>query len=109
MTKNNLHIKGYIVSLNLHCNLVDLWQTPSLVTVLCLMNHEGVQPNVTGKEAVRALRGYLRWAEIQIPYPVCNDDGQRLANDEFRDKTLWEHRKEVEAVFGREDLEVWLT
>lgn len=95
------------MSLNLQCNLVDLWQTPQHITEMCLMDHEGVQPNVTGKEAVRALRGYLRWAESQLPHSVCRNDEQRQDNKDFKDG--WrEHQKKVEAVFGREDLEVWL-
>lgn len=38
-------------------------QTPTLVTYVCLTNHYGVQAEVTGKDAQRAIRCYLEWVK----------------------------------------------
>ena len=53
------------MSMNLYCNIddkqVDLVQTPTHITYMCLTESDGIHYQVTGKKAVRALRCYLEW------------------------------------------------
>jgi hypothetical protein len=95
------------MSMNLHCNQVELWQTPTYVTHMCLMNKDGIAADATGDEAVRALRCYLEWARTLLPYSVAKTAEHQKANEDFH-ATFKKHSAEVTAVFGKEGLEVYL-
>jgi len=54
------------MSINLHMEVkrikIDLWQTPTFITYMCLVNDKGkVRGAVKGKEARRSLYIYLEW------------------------------------------------
>lgn len=42
---------------------IDLWQTPTYVTNMCLMTSKGVKRTVSGKKAERALQAYFEWCK----------------------------------------------
>ena len=46
------------MSLNLHCDQIDLWQTPTYITQMCMSMNNNREPD-GGMEAVR--RRYLMW------------------------------------------------
>jgi hypothetical protein len=79
------------MSLNLHFNKAGLWQTPTYITEMCLMTHEGVVPHLRGPDATRALRCYLVWLETYSPAAAV------------------EHRQLIMAHANDPDAEVWLT
>ena len=53
------------MSMNLHCKIddeqIDLVQTPTHITYMCLTESAGRRCYLTGKRAIRALRCYLEW------------------------------------------------
>ena len=53
------------MSLNLFCDGLDLWQTPTDVTLMCLMTKDGPQWALRGGAAVRALKCYMEWVKGQ--------------------------------------------
>lgn len=51
------------MSMNLHCNKVDLWQTPTWVTYLCMSLDDEGNPD-GGMEGVR--RRYIMWVKSTL-------------------------------------------
>jgi hypothetical protein len=55
------------MSMNLNATVdgedLDLWQTPTQITNMICVNHDGQIVELTGKEAKRALQSYCRWVE----------------------------------------------
>jgi len=50
------------MSMNLHCNRIELQQTPTHITYMCMVQPNGkVSPAVTGQKAKHALQIYIRW------------------------------------------------
>lgn len=49
------------MSMNLHCNKMQLWQTPTWVTYMCLITDKGFKPEVKGKQARAAANRYMEW------------------------------------------------
>jgi len=91
------------VSLNLHCNKIELHQTPTHITKMCLQTDDVILSQATGKAAVRALRCYILWV-------ASLSDGvfdTAKAAESVR-KTMTSHIKEVEIVLTDPDLKVYL-
>ena len=44
---------------------VELWQTPTYITDMCMMTSKGVKSVMSGKQAMRALRIYFEWCKKQ--------------------------------------------
>ena len=63
------------MSMNLYCNNIDLWQTPTYITYMSLMGPDYPLQEVTGSEAVRALRCYLEWVRSTSP-SIARTDGE---------------------------------
>lgn len=52
--------------MNLHCNKLDLWQTPTDITMMCLTQPNGtIAQEVKGKAVIRALMIYRTWVSYQ--------------------------------------------
>ena len=52
------------MSMNLQCNMVELIQTPTYITDMCMMNDTGtIGYKYTGKRALAALLRYKEWYE----------------------------------------------
>ena len=53
------------MSMNLYARVnkqrIELWQTPTSITYMCMMDTDGVHSEFTGAKAKRALRCYLEW------------------------------------------------
>jgi hypothetical protein len=49
--------------LRINGHSVELWQTPTYITNMCLMTSKGLKPKVTGKQAARALNCYFEWCK----------------------------------------------
>lgn len=97
--------KGTNMSMNLMCDELELYQTPTHITYMCLVNKSGlVRPKVTGNKAKRALQMYLRWVQSTID-GVWEDAG---ALQSARD-ALDDHVAEVEdTIIGKgKDLVVY--
>lgn len=47
--------------MNLHCDKLDLRQTPTWISNICMMTDDGPSFELKGKDAKRALRCYIMW------------------------------------------------
>ena len=45
---------------------LDLWQTPTYITYMCVMNSAGQTGTLTGDDAIRALHMYLTWVKNSL-------------------------------------------
>ena len=95
------------MSINLHCNKVDLWQTPTYVTYMCLMTPKGVE-DAKGAEAVRALKCYVEWAGSLLPHHAYRGGSiEEQENNDFRER-LNDHIAEINAAIKQpKTLEVY--
>lgn len=84
------------MSMNLHCNKIELWQTPTYITYMCL---ETETPKA-------ALEAYLHWSDSQVIKIARNDEEYQIMKDQ-RERAM-EHRKEVESVLDDASLEVYV-
>ncbi len=92
------------MSMNLHCNKLDLWQTPTHITYMCMMTHEGVYSELNGNDAIRALRIYMQWVSSFIPMICTQDDKKRIEELQQR---VDSHLEEVQNVLNDPDLTVY--
>lgn len=52
------------MSMNLHCNQIELRQTPTQITYMCMVQPDGsVSSELTGKKAKHALHIYSEWVK----------------------------------------------
>lgn len=52
------------MSMNLHCSAIELRQTPTQITNMCMVQADGTVPwELSGKKAKRALWIYIKWLE----------------------------------------------
>ena len=52
------------MSMNLHCNRIELQQTPTHITYMCMVQPNGqISPVVTGQKAKHALQIYIQWLQ----------------------------------------------
>lgn len=82
------------MSMNLTCNKMDLWQTPTYITYMCL---ETSSPKA-------ALKAYCHWVRDQNIQVMRTQEEIDYANE--RRLTINEHIKEVEEVMDMPDLKV---
>ena len=92
------------MSMNLHCNKVDLWQTPTHISYMCTMNEEGARYEVTGKEAKRALFSYIEWVKSTLNGVYSTPE--EIQNYERHKESVQYHIEEVTSVLDAPDLEV---
>lgn len=52
------------MSMNLHCNKMDLWQTPTWVTDICMSINPKTNKPDGGHNGIR--RRYIRWVESHV-------------------------------------------
>lgn len=83
------------MSINLHCNKIDLWQTPTYITYMCLETS-------TLKSALKA---YLYWISNQSIKVIKTPEDQKLADQQREQIRI--HTNEVVAVLDMADLEVF--
>lgn len=95
------------MSINLQCNKVELWQTPSYITYMCLMTPDGVK-EAKGVEAIRALKCYVEWAGSLLPHSVYQSGSvEEEENNDFRE-ILTEHIAKINtAIEQQSTLEVY--
>jgi len=71
------------MSMNLHCKQLELWQTPTHITYMCVMQDDGkISSNLKGKKARRALYMYRQWVRSCIN-GVWDDEEERKSHEEF--------------------------
>ena len=51
---------------------INLWQTPTQITNMICVNHEGEIVELTGKEAKRALQSYCKWVDGSLNGKLWN-------------------------------------
>jgi hypothetical protein len=80
--------------MNLHCNKIDLWQTPTHITYMCLVP----------EDPVLALKMYTIWVESTTSGVWESSDALMLARD-----NVHSHIDEVNKIINNppEDLEVY--
>ncbi len=86
------------MSMNLHLTAdgftVDLWQTPTYITEMCLMTSKGVKSSMSGKQARRAMNIYFNWCRYSV------DGNPTIAT---------RHIKEIQSLLTDEvDIEVYM-
>lgn len=86
------------MSMDLHLSIdginVDLWQTPTYITEMCLMTSKGVKSPMTGKQAKRAMNIYFNWCRYSV------NGHLKFATD---------HIKEIESLLTDDvDIEVFM-
>ena len=92
------------MSMNLKCNKMELWQTPTHVTYMCMMTSKGVADEFTGKKARRALKIYQQWVSSCHPMQATTSEEEEAMKDGIR--TCQEHIQQVEEVMKRKNLVV---
>ena len=82
------------MSMNLHLKVdgsnIDLWQTPTYITNMCLVSSKGVENEVAGKKAIRAMNAYLEW----VKQTVSGTYNSLEEANEYRE-VVNEHEKEI--------------
>ena len=106
------------MSMNLNCNLIELWQTPTHITYMCMMDDTGkLGYKYTGKKALAALLRYKEWYENRMikifEYEQeCGASEQELKetqeHHEILKKEFTKKIKDIEKN-GLSKLEVWYT
>lgn len=91
------------MSMNLHCNKHDLWQTPSHITHMALMTHNGYASSARGKKAKRALLIYAEWVKSTSPSAYTEGEKEYV---EQRREAIRTEVMQVLAVINETDLEV---
>jgi len=54
------------MSMNLFCNQVDLWQTPTHISYMCMIDDNGNMDPKTGKKAVAVLKRYIEYVRYRL-------------------------------------------
>ena len=91
------------MSMKLHCDFVELWQTPTSITKMCLFDGSILYyPILRKKEARRALSLYKIWASGTID-GAWSDEGEL---SEARE-ALRLHLDEVDQAILKRGLEVY--
>lgn len=93
--------------MNLHCNKMDLWQTPTYITHLCLMDHDGIHLEVKGKAAARALRCYFEWVKSLRPHSVITTKEQEEENNDHDEMCRELEQEIIHLVKNPRGLEVY--
>jgi hypothetical protein len=92
-----------LMSMNLYCNKVELRQTPTWVTNICMMTDKGPAYNVTGKDAQRALLCYIEWIK-SLGRTSWDSSEQEDVDEEVA--IMNNHIKEVKKTFKDKKLTV---
>jgi len=95
------------MSMNLHCNNMELLQTPTHITYMCLMRHNGVKcGKVKDKDMQRALRIYAQWVESTISSCITRN---KKEEDQFNERCdfVSSHCREVMKVMKKKSTVVW--
>lgn len=83
------------MSINLHCNKINLRQTPTKITYECI---EGLESPISGRKANTALTRYITWIKSLR-------DSYKMSDEDF--EGYQEHINQVhEIMSGFADLEV---
>ena len=89
------------MSMNLHCNRIRLWQTPTWITHMCTMNDQGKWSfSLKGVEAIGALHRYLEWASSLGRKSSSNDEEHKQMRSDIKEYQT--HRNEVLEVITKE-------
>ena len=84
------------MSMNLHCNKIDLWQTPTHITYMCMINNDGkIEYELTGKKALRALYIYIEWVKGLCDGVWKKDEDLKNCHDRINF-----HKKELNEIFN---------
>lgn len=94
------------MSLNLNCNAFEMIQTPTQITMMCLVQSDGSFPTeLTGKKALHAVQIYKQWVAYRTN-GVWQDNEREI----FKDDWIKEHLTAVnKAVKNSKKIRVWLT
>jgi len=84
------------MSMNLHCNKLDLWQTPTYITYMCM----------EAKGPVAQLNAYKHWVRNQNIHIMRTKQEEESHNQQLL--RIQEHIKEVEAVQKESNLDVYI-
>lgn len=92
--------------MNLHARAgketIDLWQTPTSITRMCLMSSKGIRVTAKGKAARRALRIYLEWVRGTLDGAWTSTE----ALEDMKESVQW-HTEYVSRYLDNPDLEVY--
>lgn len=83
------------MSINLQCNKLELWQTPTYITFMCL---ETATP-------VAALKAYCHWVSDQHVKVRKNSEDEELFQSQW--ESIQQHLKDVKNVMNDSDIDVY--
>ena len=106
------------MSMNLHCNMIELNQTPTYITYMCMMDDTGtIGYKYTGKKALAALLRYKEWYENRLIERFEYEQESGVGEEEL--KETQKHHETLRKEFtmkikdieknGLSKLEVWYT
>ena len=94
------------MSMNLHCNNVELWQTPTYITYMCMALKDGYSFEFKGVNARRALYAYMQWAMSRFD-SFCGTDEELKVHNANR-KYAVEHCDTVREAIKSRGLRVYV-
>lgn len=93
------------MSMNLHCDVIELWQTPTQITFMCMVQPDGAVPfELKGKKAKHALEIYKQWVRFFT-------NGKTWKNDismEQADESVKSHLREIEEATKNKRIKVYV-
>lgn len=91
--------------MNLQCDKIDLVQTPTYVSYMCMVGPNGEIPNeLTGNAARRAIHIYCYWRLEQAQSAFNHDNKDRDLLDYVRDEV-----KRIKEILKKErSIKVWV-
>ena len=94
------------MSMNLHCTGIELYQTPTQITEMCMVQPNGtIEGELTGKKALQAIQIYIQWVTYLRNGIVF--DGEELTDLRAGD---FQHIAAVkEAIKNSKKFKVWQT
>ena len=99
-------MKDAKMSMNLHCTEIELRQTPTQITFMCMVQPDGTIANeLTGRKAQHAIQIYKQWVQYIRNGIVCNDpqDLQELITLDN------EHLLAIDEATKNKKIKVWWT
>ena len=97
------------MSMNLHAKCstgtIDLWQTPTKVTSMILVDSSGPVCKLKGKKARRALYAYIAWVMDAGTVVIATTEESKAYEEDFVRRR--EHAEYVEGFLNESSLEVY--
>lgn len=90
------------MSMNLYCNKIELWQTPTYISYMCMVSSSGLILSVVkNKRAKQALYCYIHWVKSTLNGVWEDPEVLQINTDNVND-----HIKDILNIINKPDLKV---